>query len=548
MLYDGEVKVLRFIFRNLDHFRWLFVLVAIASLINGAATFFVPVTLAQFADNDITMQAAIWTISVVAGLYLVSLIASYIVRDRGEALAYMFSNHIRLKYFRQLSVLTVSQLRKHHSGYIQSLVNKVSDDLSQTLFSMFWDLIPGVQLVILFFVYIARESLGLAVFNLAVLLVFLVVSTILSRKIVPLAAEQNRRRASVMGGFADFMANISTVSQLGIQSYTHSVLTERVKHNDKQIQKTQRFHARRWFVLHGLYGLAYLSTIAFLVWQIQSGQAGLGLLILFVSAYSMLKSLIARLFENIKQFIEVGAYISELEDMQAGGAQQGGKAISQWNKFTLRDIALKYDGSAATIRIPQFTIKRGDKICIEGKSGQGKSTLLGILTNTIAPQGGKRMIDNIHYDELDRSFFVENVATIAQEAELFHMSVRDNLVLGKEISDKRLLKYLEDIGTAEWLQSLENGLDSKIGEKGVTMSAGQRQRLNILRAVILDRPIYILDEPTSHLDENTERTVIDFLRRELGDKTLIIVTHRPAMRELCDHFFEMKMHSLSAKK
>ena len=476
-------------------------------------------------------------------LYGLSLLFAYAVRSRGEALAFKFSNHVRMKYFRELSNLPLARLRKHHSGYIQSLVNKAGDDLSQIFFSIFWALLPGILVTILFFIYIARESLGLALFNLVVMLAFLGVSTLLSRKIVPLAAEQNRRRASVMGGFADFMANISTVSQLGVQSYAQSVLKARIKRNDEQIDKTQLFHARRWFFLHGLYGMAFLATIGFLVWQIHQDQAGIGLLILFVSAYGMMRSLIERLSENIKHFIEVGTYLDELEDIKGETTIQR-KGYGKWHRLYLKNVALSYEGSETTIRIPQLLVAAGDKICIEGKSGQGKSTLLGIVTGAVTPDSGQCLVDETSYEKIGRGFFVKNVAMIAQEAELFHMSVRDNLALGGSISDAQITEYLHELGMTDWLKSLEDGLDSQIGEKGVTLSAGQRQRLNILRAVILDRPIYILDEPTSHLDENTEKIVVAFLKRELASKTLIVVTHRPALRDLCDRYFEMKQHTL----
>lgn len=537
------MKVIRFILRNLDQYRTAFIFVALACMADGVAVFLIPVTLAQFADGAITTDSAVRVCATVALLYGLSLLFAYIVRSRGEALAFKFSDHVRMKYFRELSNLPLAKLRKHHSGYIQSLVNKAGDDLSQILFSIFWALLPGILVTVLFFVYIARESIGLAVFNLFVLVAFLGVSTVLSRKIVPLAAEQNRRRASVMGGFADFMANISTVSQLGVQSYAQSVLQARVRRNDAQIDKTQRFHARRWFLLHALYGMAFLATIGFLVWQIQQGQAGVGLLILFVSAYGTMRSLIERLSENIKQFIEVGTYLDELETIK-GVTTPAHTSRATWRQLQLSNVALSYEGNAATIRIPELVIKAGDKICIEGKSGQGKSTLLGIITGAVTPDSGQRLVDGVSYEKAGRGFFVKNVATIAQEAELFHMSVRDNLTLGSNVSDQQIISYLHELGMTEWLESLEDGLNSQIGEKGVTLSAGQRQRLNILRAVILNRPIYILDEPTSHLDENTEKIVVAFLKRELADKTLIVVTHRPALRDLCDRYFEMRQHIL----
>src|SRR5699024_10432055 len=97
-----------------------------------------------------------------------------------------------------------------------------------------------------------------------------------------------------------------------------------------------------------------------------------------------------------------------------------------------------------------------------------------------------------------------DVAYIFQEADLFDLSIKENLLLGKNISDKKLQEYLEDAGLLDWINTLEHGLDTKVGEKGVKLSTGQKQRINIIRGILLDKEIYILDEPTSNLDQVSE--------------------------------------------
>jgi ABC-type transport system involved in cytochrome bd biosynthesis fused ATPase/permease subunit len=194
--------------------------------------------------------------------------------------------------------------------------------------------------------------------------------------------------------------------------------------------------------------------------------------------------------------------------------------------------------------IPEFSIKAKQKICIEGKSGQGKSTFLGLLTNALQPPAGERMVDGTSYGSIGRSFFENQIAVVSQEAELFHLSVRDNLALGQRIEDSTLLTYLDEVEMREWFDSLNGGFDSIIGEKGVTLSAGQRQRLNILRAIVLNRSLYVLDEPTSHLDARTEEIVLAFLQKHLAAKAVVIVTHRPALRSISDASYEMKNHRL----
>jgi ATP-binding cassette subfamily B protein len=543
------MKVLLFVLKNLGEYKKLFYLVAIASIVNGVASFYIPVTLAEFANDPLGGGGFSHTIAIIIGLYIISLIASYMVRGRGEALTKNYGNLIRMKYFRELSGLPLGRLRKKHSGYMQSLVNKAADGVGDVVFALLWYLLPGVLLIVLFFIYIARESLALAFLNLAIMVVFVLISSLLARKMVPIAAEQNRRNATLLGGYADFMANITTVAQLGIRPYAQTVLDKRVTHSNKQTDTLQQFHARRWFLLHTLFGFAYISTISFLVWQITRGGATVGLLILFVSAYGMMRGVIESLSENVKLFMEIRAYLQELDDVIGQPVTDGtNDHKASWHEITMRDIAFNYQNTNGKIYIPEFSIKAKQKICIEGKSGQGKSTFLGLLTNALQSQDGQRAIDGQPYGTINRRFFENQVAIVSQEAELFHLSVRDNLTLGQHIKDSSLLSYLDELGMREWFDSLDSGFDSIIGEKGVTLSAGQRQRINILRGIILDRSLYILDEPTSHLDVRTEELVVLFLRKHLSDKAMVVVTHRPALRSVCDVSYEMKNHRLTLKQ
>jgi ABC-type bacteriocin/lantibiotic exporter with double-glycine peptidase domain len=540
------MRVIRFIFAHLDQYRTRFFAVAVASVFYGVTAFLIPVVLARFADGEISLDTAKTTMLWVIGLYVVNLVFAYVVRNHGEALAGRYANHIRLKYFRQLAYAPLQRLRLKHSGYMQSLVNKISDSLVEVTFSIFWHLAPGVFVALLFLGYIAQQSVVLAAVNLVLMVVFVVVSVFSARRMVPLIAEKNRGRASLLGGYADFMANISTISQLAVQPFANKTLGSRGRTNDAQIDALQQFHARRWFALHSLFGVAYMATICYLIWQIQNGTAGVGLLILFVAAYGTVRNLIESFSENIKLFMEIGAYIGELDgvvDLSAS-SQNVSQTSKPWARIQLKDIAFKYAGSSNTIHIPEFTVRAGEKVCVEGKSGQGKSTLLAMVTNSMNLENGERSIDAKPYATLPPAYISSQSAMITQEAELFHLSVRDNLCLGTAVEDTVLVGLLEELELKEWFDGLEAGLDSVVGEKGVTLSAGQRQRLNILRGVLLDRSLYVLDEPTSHLDDHTERVVVAFLQKYLKDKAVVVVTHRPAIRALCSRFYEMKGYTL----
>ena len=114
----------------------------------------------------------------------------------------------------------------------------------------------------------------------------------------------------------------------------------------------------------------------------------------------------------------------------------------------------------------------------------------------------------------------------------------------QKIEEKAIFDIFDKLDLLSWVRNLEDGLETIVGEKGIKLSAGQKQRINLIRGVLLNREIVLLDEPTSHLDSATEQKVIDFLADYLSGKTAIIVSHREALREICEKRYVIKNHSL----
>jgi ABC-type transport system involved in cytochrome bd biosynthesis fused ATPase/permease subunit len=210
--------------------------------------------------------------------------------------------------------------------------------------------------------------------------------------------------------------------------------------------------------------------------------------------------------------------------------------IDEFRNAQLFDIEFQYDhkehDESVTIKIPYFHLSKGDKICLYGESGQGKSTLLNILSGEIETNG---IVINgeLTQDRLECVF-------IAQDTEILDMSLRDNLTLGnKSISDEQIIELLEKCGLKDWYDKQEKGLDTLLGERGTYVSTGQRQRLNIIRGLLIsDKEIYLLDEPTSNVDEETEEKLIKVIKEYLADKTMVVVTHRPKIKEICNKAYK----------
>lgn len=540
------MRVLKFIYKNLDHFKTRFLLVFIVGIFNGLATFFIPVLLSEFTRKEFTLFNFQRLIFYILIFYLLSLFFDWVIRKYGESLGPQYSNHIRVKYFKALENLPLRDLIKHHSGYVLSLINTASDGLAPIIFDIFWTYARSISTLSLFFYFTARESVRVALLNLFVLSLFVAISTYLSRKMVPIANELNRKRASLLEHYTDFMANILTVKRLGIYSYVEEMIFKKTADNYRQIQKLLTFHANRWFFLHFLYGVAFLTTVGFLLLQVTKGNISAAVLILFIAAYGTVRGNIERLSENFKELIELRAYLGSLNRITKPSkiSTGGGAKIKTWKEINFKDVEFHYTGSSKKFMIPEFFLKRGEKICIVGKSGQGKTTFLNLLANFLTPQKGKRVVDKVPYKRIDKEFFQKKFAFISQDVELFNLPLRENITLGRKVGDKEIFQILEKVDLSTMVKNLKGGLNAPVGEKGIRLSTGQKQRINLVRGVILGREILILDEPTSHLDSTTERTVIEFLKKYLSEKTSIIVSHNSTLQGLCDKTYVISNYKM----
>ena len=215
------------------------------------------------------------------------------------------------------------------------------------------------------------------------------------------------------------------------------------------------------------------------------------------------------------------------------------KIITDFNKIELKNISLKYTESKFNIIVDNLTINKNDKISITGKSGQGKTSVLNLILGNINTYKGTIEIDN--YDIKDVRL---DIGVVSQEIELFNMSIKDNLCLGNELADDEIISYLKELELEEILL-FENGIHTIVGEKGLKLSTGQKRRINILRSYLMDKDIYILDEPTSNLDKHTEEVVINFILKYFNDKTLIITTHNEKINKICNKFYQFNNHELN---
>lgn len=280
-------------------------------------------------------------------------------------------------------------------------------------------------------------------------------------------------------------------------------------------------------IFHGTMSYGTLTAVLQLVNQIQSPFAGLSSL--FPKYYGMISS---------------AERIIQLESLPVEKAAEKRLSYSEFKGISLRDVSFSY-GENHVLKDVCIEIEKGDFISLTGISGGGKSTLFLLLLGAYTPQSGSLSFlsntGSFSAGKETRSLF----AYVPQGNLLFSGTIRENIAfLNSGASDEEIIAAAETACAREFIESLPDGFDTKIGENGSGISEGQAQRIAVARALLGGAPILLLDEATSALDEQTEAELLKNISAQSG-KTVLIVTHRPAALKICGKHLLLKDGNLS---
>ena len=206
-----------------------------------------------------------------------------------------------------------------------------------------------------------------------------------------------------------------------------------------------------------------------------------------------------------------------------------------------RNVTFAYPGQTIpALKNISFKINAGERVGIIGRIGSGKSTLEKLILGIYEPNDGSVWVDGVDLLQVDPADLRRNIGYIPQDVMLFFGSVKDNIVLGAPyVDDTMMLRAAEIAGVTEFVNRHPQGFDMQIGERGEGLSGGQRQSVANARALLLDPPILILDEPSNSLDNRSEENFKKRLASQLGNHTLLLVTHRASLLTLVDRLIVM---------
>lgn len=452
-------------------------------------------------------------------------------------------NKMRLKIFSRLLRGEWLHLQKHHTG---DLVNRLEGDVNN-ITSLITETIPAtlvvlVQLLASFTILFSMSPI-LAVSVLVALPVAMLASNFYVRKMRKLNREVRDSDSRIQEVLQESLQHKALIKALEQNDSTEEQLTNLQKKLQGQIRNRTKFSLGAYSFTQLGFATGYLIAFMWGVQGLATGIVSFGSL----SAYLQLVGLIQRPTMDISRFIPsiVSSFTAaerlyELEDIPE--EEQGESIMLQGIAgVRFKGVNFKYDGESRHI-FNNFSYDFAPNSCtaIVGETGTGKTTLIRLLVALINPQEGEVEIYDKQKSYKSSTLTRCNFVYIPQGNSLISGTIRDNLLMGNPAATEKEMMQALHIACADYVTELPQGIDTELSEQGGGLSEGQAQRIAVARSILRPGSILILDEVTSALDEETEKEMLHRLTSSQAGKTLIFVTHRPAIIQYCDNVLRIE--------
>ncbi len=466
-----------------------------------------------------------------AGISIVILILMYFLLTAEYTslynATYKESADLRIQITESLVKLPLSYFSKHNlsdiSQTIMTDVEGIEHAMSHSIpkfvaFAIFFPLISILMLI-------GNIKLGLAV----------IIPNILNFMVIPLSKKiqlkwHNKYYQVLRINSEAFQEAIEL--QQEIKSFN---LLEKIKKElYKKMEESEKIHFKEEFslfiimVFTSLFGFVSLGIVILTgIYMILAGESNIVYFIGYLLAAIKIKDGIDSSKESIAEVFYILPKIAKIKSIKTTKIQTGKNHNFKSFNIEFKNVSFSYKEGTPVLKDLSFTANQGEITALVGVSGCGKTSVLRLISRLYDYDKGKILIDNKNIKDISTKSLFNNISIVFQDVLLFNTSIMENIRIGrKDATDEEVKRAAEFANCTDFINKLEQGYDTLIGENGAKLSGGERQRLSIARAFLKNSPILILDEISANLDINNEKKIQQSLNKLIENKTVIIISHR----------------------
>ncbi|WP_116245210.1 ABC transporter ATP-binding protein [Nocardiopsis sp. FIRDI 009] len=544
---DSAIRTLR---RGLQlspefaHGLWLTLALAVVAT---AGKVIVPVAVQQIIDNGLSgpdgpdLGFVARMVGVCAALLVITMICSYLMNVRLYRATESGLATLRRKAFRHVHDLSVLTQNSERKG---ALVSRVTGDVDQISTFMQWGglllIVSAGQLLVataLMAVYSWQLTLVVWICFLPLLFGARWLQKLLSRAYLKV----RERTGDMLGAIGETVMGAAVIRAYGTEERTAHRIDSTVLATRRAQVRAQRLSMAVSPFAEIIAAVGNVAVVLVGVWlgidgQLTAGQlvAFLFLMTLFVMPMMMATEIFNEAQNAIAGWRRVLGVLDTVPDIADPG--EAGRVLPRGPvEVRFDDVTYAYPDGPVVLDGIDVRITPGTRLAVVGETGSGKTTFVKLLTRLMDPVGGRVLLDGVDLREVAFSSLRSRVVMVPQEGFLFDSSLGDNIRFARpESTDAELEAALDELGLADWLASLAHGLDTPVGQRGESLSAGERQLVALVRAYIADPDLLVLDEATSAVDPHTEVRIQRALDRLTRGRTSVAIAHRLSTAEAAD--------------
>ena len=490
-----------------------------------------------FPSENKMQLAAVAAISFIV-ITALGALAGYLDNYYNEKVAQYVANDLRRKMYHHLQHLSLSYYDSHQTGKLLSTitadVSTIQDFASSTLLTILVDALTIVGMICIMF-YLNPD------FTLVALAVapFLLLFVSRFKKIMKKATREVRKdQSNMFVVLQKGLESIRSVNAFGRQDFEEERLKKISQETVDAALKARRVKS----ALSPIVAITVSACTAFVLWRgadlVVKGSMTVGALTVFlwymskffspVQDLAKMTSTIAQTtvaLERIQSIFDTNSITPEKQNAIEPGKLKG--------DIVFENVCFGYNLDSPIISNFDLTINCGQRVGICGPTGGGKSTVVSLMARFYDPSSGRVLIDGTDISDFTLDGLRRQLGFVLQDTVLFYGSVQENIAYGRpDATEEEIIEAAKLANAHEFIARMPHGYNTLVGERGVTLSGGQRQRIGIARALVRNSPILILDEPTSSLDSESEKIVMQALEKLMIGRTVIIIAHR--LSTICD--------------